>query len=100
MAAAWYTQAFAAAGGSGPVKGISDSCTDGGVVKQAFPGSMKADALAYFGTTAPQESDTGLPSFPLFCPNRCRSCSGLARVAVASVITVRHGRGLGCAASI
>ena len=63
-------QAFAAAGGSGPVKGISNSCSDGGVVKQPFPTAMKADALAYFGTTAPQESDSGLPAFPLFCPNR------------------------------
>lgn len=62
-------QAYAASGGSGPVTGISNHCEDGGQVKQQFPASMAADALAYFGTSAPQESDTGLPSFPMFCPD-------------------------------
>jgi hypothetical protein len=61
-------QAYAAAGGSGPVKGISKSCGDGGQVKQQFPDSMKADKLAYFATPAPQEGASGAPSFPTFCP--------------------------------
>lgn len=61
-------EAFAASGGNGPVKGISSHCGDGGVVKQYFPESMRATSLAYFGTTAPQETPTGLPSFPFFCP--------------------------------
>merc|ERR1712137_292111 len=35
-----------------------------------FPDSMKADSLAYFATTAPQELMHGVPSkgFPLLCP--------------------------------
>jgi hypothetical protein len=62
-------QAYAAAGGSGPVKGISKSCGDGGQVKQKFPDSMSAEALSYFATPAPQEGASGGPSFPTFCPN-------------------------------
>ena len=64
-------QAYAASGGSGPVKSSNSElwkCHDGGMVKQAFPDSMSADNTAFFATTS-AESATGLPSFPLFCPD-------------------------------
>ena len=60
-------QAYAASGGSGPVKGVSQKCNDGGKVKQAFPSSMKADKLSYFATSSP-EGASGAAKFPVFCP--------------------------------
>ena len=59
-------QAYAASGGSGPVKGVG-KCKDGGAVKQAFPPSMAAQSLSYFATSSP-EGASGAATFPLFCP--------------------------------
>jgi len=59
-------QAYAASGGSGPVKGVGN-CKDGGAVKQQFPSDMAADSLSYFATSSP-EGPSGAAAFPLFCP--------------------------------